>query len=69
MKIKKIGGRIFEKSSYSPNTRTVKCVYVSISQEDVLVTNIYNEGPILRFSRDEWGAFIKGVKNGEFDLI
>jgi hypothetical protein len=25
------------------------------------------EGPILRFTPDEWQAFIGGVRNGEFD--
>lgn len=68
MKFEKIGGRIFKKSSYSPSARSTKCVYVSISKDNVLVTDISTEAPILRFSSDEWHAFIKGVKNGEFDL-
>jgi hypothetical protein len=25
------------------------------------------EGPILRFTPDEWSAFLGGVRNGEFD--
>jgi hypothetical protein len=25
------------------------------------------EGPVLRFTPDEWHAFIGGVRNGEFD--
>jgi hypothetical protein len=25
------------------------------------------EGPILRFTPDEWHAFVGGVRNGEFD--
>lgn len=25
------------------------------------------DGPILRFTADEWHAFIGGVRNGEFD--
>jgi hypothetical protein len=25
-------------------------------------------GPVLRFTPDEWSAFVGGVKNGEFDL-
>lgn len=68
MKIKNINGRIFKKSSYSTEARVAKCVGVSISQKDVLVTNIYKGDPTLRFRRDEWEAFIKGIKNGEFDL-
>jgi hypothetical protein len=25
------------------------------------------EGPVLRFTPDEWDAFLGGVRNGEFD--
>jgi hypothetical protein len=25
------------------------------------------EGPVLRFTSDEWDAFLGGVRNGEFD--
>jgi len=25
-------------------------------------------GPILRFTREEWSAFVGGTKEGEFDL-
>jgi hypothetical protein len=25
------------------------------------------EGPVLRFTPDEWNAFLGGVRNGEFD--
>jgi hypothetical protein len=27
------------------------------------------EGPVLRFTRPEWDAFLGGVKNGEFDSM
>jgi hypothetical protein len=26
-----------------------------------------SEGPVLRFTPDEWHAFVGGVRNGEFD--
>jgi hypothetical protein len=26
-----------------------------------------SEGPVLRFTPDEWHAFLGGVRNGEFD--
>jgi Domain of unknown function (DUF397) len=26
-----------------------------------------SEGPVLRFTPDEWQAFLGGVRNGEFD--
>lgn len=64
-----IEGRIFKKSSYSPVLPNIKCVDVSIGENDVLVTNFSDkDSPILRFKHDEWVAFIKGVKNEEFDL-
>ena len=27
----------------------------------------HTEGPVLRFTPDEWQAFLDGVRNGEFD--
>jgi Domain of unknown function (DUF397) len=27
------------------------------------------EGPVLRFTSDEWHAFLGGVRNGEFDSL
>lgn len=64
-----IEGRIFKKSSFSPVLPRVKCVDVSIGENDVLVTNLSDkDSSILRFKHDEWVAFIKGVKNEEFDL-
>ena len=27
----------------------------------------HTEGPVLRFTSDEWHAFLGGVRNGEFD--
>jgi hypothetical protein len=27
------------------------------------------EGPVLRFTADEWDAFLGGVRNGEFDAF
>ena len=28
-----------------------------------------SDGPVLRFTPDEWHAFLGGVRNGEFDSI
>jgi hypothetical protein len=28
-----------------------------------------NGGPVLRYTREEWGAFLAGVKAGEFDIF
>lgn len=60
----------FRTSSYSPFSKSgdPTCVGVAITGAEVLVTNTKDPNRVLRFSRDEWDAFIKGVKNGEFNL-
>ncbi|GAY09344.1 DUF397 domain-containing protein [Pseudonocardia sp. N23] len=46
-----------------------ECVEVGLSPDGtVLVRDSKDEGQTtLAFSRDEWVAFVKGVKAGEFD--
>ncbi len=47
------------------------CVEVMRRPDDsVLVrdTKDRGKGPVLAFTRDEWGAFLDGVVKGEFDL-
>lgn len=68
MKTQNIGGRLFKTSSHSLDDPFSKCVSVSISKKDVLVKHFYKNDQILQFTRDEWDAFIKGVKNDEFEL-
>ena len=45
------------------------CVQVaSLPDGSVGVRHSRNpEGPVLRFTQDEWQAFLGGVRNGEFD--
>lgn len=43
------------------------CVEVTLADEHVLVRDGKNpDGPILRFSPDEWRAFEVGIRAGEF---
>jgi hypothetical protein len=44
------------------------CVWVSLDGGEVVVTDRGRSDTSLRFPRDEWGAFLAGVKAGEFDL-
>ena len=46
------------------------CVEVAGAESgEILVRDSKDrEGPVLRFTPDEWVAFIDGVKNGEFNL-
>ena len=45
------------------------CVEVAnLSTGEIGVRDSKNsEGPVLRFTSDEWHAFLGGVRNGEFD--
>ena len=45
------------------------CVEVaSLPEGEIGVRNSRDsEGPVLRFTSDEWDAFLGGVRNGEFD--
>lgn len=44
------------------------CVGVTRQDGQVLVANTSTpEAPVARFTRQEWKAFIAGVKTGEFD--
>lgn len=46
------------------------CVEVAHKGDAVLVRDgkAGEESPILRFTEQEWAAFVGGVKDGEFDL-
>lgn len=64
-----VKNRKFVKSSFSIPAPHQRCVDVSIGEDNVLVTNLsVKDSPIVSFSHDEWDAFIKGVRNGEFEI-
>lgn len=56
----------YQKSSFSENYQPT-CVGVAKLKEKVLVTNTNTKTSVVEFTPDEWDAFIKGVKAGEFD--
>jgi hypothetical protein len=44
------------------------CLEVHTSPHGVRLRDSKNRGgPVLRFTHDEWRAFVLGVRNGEFD--
>jgi hypothetical protein len=55
----------FIKSSFCEDYKG--CVGVRKAYGKILITNTNNENPIIEFTKNEWDAFIKGVKAGEFD--
>ncbi len=57
----------FTKSSYSLEPHI--CVEVALESTNIWVRDSkHRSGPVLSFAPEEWSAFVKGVKNGEFDL-
>ena len=57
----------WKKSSYC---EAGSCVEVSLTAGSVGVRDSKFEGsPVLRFTAEEWNAFVMGVKSGEFDLV
>jgi hypothetical protein len=62
-----VSGAIWVKSSLSFSNGN--CVEVaSLADDEIGVRNSrHPEGAVLRFTPDEWHAFLGGVRNGEFD--
>lgn len=57
----------YRKSSFSPPSNG-GCVEIAQQADAVAVRDSKDpEGPVLVFTRKEWGAFVKGVKAGEFN--
>jgi uncharacterized protein DUF397 len=57
---------MYKKASFSGNGS--QCVEVDFIQNGTRVRDSKDpNGPFLFFTRGEWGAFVKGVKNSEFD--
>jgi len=61
----KVKGKNFVKSTYSGGSN---CVGVSMELNKVSVVNTKEGQTIVEFTNDEWQAFIRGVKHGEFDI-
>ncbi len=60
----------FRKSSWSVHNPASRfCVAVKMEGESVMVRDTKDPAKTtFTYARDEWDAFIKGVKAGEFDL-
>jgi hypothetical protein len=58
----------WRKSSYSDGNGD--CVEIGSRPGSVGVRDTKQDGrgPVLEFTQSEWEAFVRGVKNGEFDL-
>ncbi len=59
----------FEKEGFKLSSMTHKCCCVAVRVGDMIdLRDTKNPmGPTLSFNKDEWSAFINGVKAGEFE--
>jgi len=63
----KVQDKDFKTASFSKNNPKT-CVAVAIKPDGVAVRNSNDSAKdTVFFTRDEWSAFVKGVKNNEFD--
>ena len=61
-----VAPEVWRKSSYSVGGN---CVEVAFADHHVAVRDSKNRnGPVIMFTPNEWGAFLRGVRDGEFDL-
>lgn len=46
------------------------CVEVASADDGIAMRDSKDQdGPVLRFTRDEWAAFLTGAKEGDFDHL
>ena len=61
-----VAPEVWRTSSYSVGGN---CVEVAFADHHVAVRDSKNRnGSVIMFTPDEWGAFLRGVRDGEFDL-
>jgi hypothetical protein len=61
-----------EKSAWrvSRLCHTGNCVRVAVSGNNIVLGDSkLPDGPVLSYTRDEWVAFVEGVKLGDFDNL
>ena len=64
----RVRDRDFKKSSWSKNNPKT-CVAVAIKPDGVAIRNSNDKTKnTVFFTNDEWSAFVKGVKNNEFEI-
>ena len=60
-------GHVWYRSSYCTGAAS-SCVEVAWDEGNVLVRDSKDPtGPVLRFTGEEWRAFLEGVRGGEFN--
>jgi hypothetical protein len=59
----------YRKSTFSDRSPRDRCVEVAIMKDRISVRNSRDKSVALEFTSDEWDAFIRGVKQNEFDIL
>lgn len=57
----------YKKSSFCTHYDGI-CIAVKRDKDHIIFQDTKRPNDALRFTQKEWDAFIKGVKNGEFDI-
>ena len=66
-KVVNVNGVAYKLSSKC-NAASTACCAVSISDNKISMLNTTKQDTVVDFTKDEWRAFIEGVKNGDFDI-
>lgn len=46
------------------------CIRVAADDNAILIGDSKDpEGPVLRYSREEWSVFVEGIRQGDFDHL
>jgi hypothetical protein len=69
VKYRSVGNATLRWTKSSLSYANGNCVEVAgLSGDQIRIRDSKNaRGPVLRFTPDEWDAFLGGVRNGEFD--
>lgn len=44
------------------------CVMVAAQDDQIVIgSSKHRDGPIISYSREEWAAFVEGIRQGDFD--
>lgn len=66
--MKLVEASAFRKSSFSHKFTVTWCVQVAIQPDGVAVAHSKDLNRQLHYTKEEWNAFIQGVKAGEFNI-